>query len=42
VEGPDHFERIRVDELHSALENAIASPRPELVDVPLAPGMALF
>ena len=30
------------DELHSALENAIGSPRPELVEVPVAPGMALF
>jgi benzoylformate decarboxylase len=30
------------DELHSALENAIGSPNPELVEVPVAPGMALF
>jgi benzoylformate decarboxylase len=30
------------DELHSALENAIGSPKPELVEVPVAPGMALF
>ena len=30
------------DELHSALESAIASSKPELVEVPVAPGMALF
>jgi benzoylformate decarboxylase len=30
------------DELHTALESAIASPRPALVEVPVAPGMALF
>jgi benzoylformate decarboxylase len=30
------------DELHSALESAIGSSKPELVEVPVAPGMALF
>jgi benzoylformate decarboxylase len=30
------------DELHSALEEAIGSSRPKLVEVPVAPGMALF
>jgi benzoylformate decarboxylase len=30
------------DELHAALEDAIGSSRPELVEVPVAPGMALF
>jgi benzoylformate decarboxylase len=30
------------DELHAALESAIASPKPELVEVPVTPGMALF
>jgi benzoylformate decarboxylase len=30
------------DELHSALESAIGSGKPELVEVPVAPGMALF
>src|SRR5215204_1153765 len=30
------------DELHSALEAAIASEKPELVEVPVTPGMALF
>jgi len=30
------------EELHSALEAAIRSERPELVEVPVTPGMALF
>ncbi len=30
------------DELHAALEDAIGSSQPELVEVPVAPGMALF
>jgi benzoylformate decarboxylase len=30
------------DELHEALGKAIASEKPELVEVPVAPGMALF
>jgi benzoylformate decarboxylase len=30
------------DELHAALEAAIASSKPELVEVPVTPGMALF
>ena len=30
------------DELHDALEAAIASSKPELVEVPVTPGMALF
>jgi benzoylformate decarboxylase len=30
------------DEVHSALEAAIASDKPELVEVPVTPGMALF
>ena len=30
------------EELHSALEVAIRSERPELVEVPVTPGMALF
>jgi benzoylformate decarboxylase len=30
------------EELHEALEGAIASSRPELVEVPVTPGMALF
>jgi benzoylformate decarboxylase len=30
------------DELHSALEGAIGSGKPELVEVPVTPGMALF
>jgi benzoylformate decarboxylase len=30
------------DELHDALDAAIASSRPELVEVPVTPGMALF
>ena len=30
------------DELHSALEGAIRSGAPKLVEVPVAPGMALF
>ena len=30
------------DELHDALESAIASPAPELIEVPVTPGMALF
>jgi benzoylformate decarboxylase len=30
------------DELHSALEEAIGSSKPKLVEVPVAPGMALF
>jgi benzoylformate decarboxylase len=30
------------DELHAALEGAIGSDKPELVEVPVAPGMALF
>ena len=30
------------DELHSSLESAIGSGKPELVEVPVAPGMALF
>ena len=30
------------DELHSELESAIGSDKPELVEVPVAPGMALF
>ena len=30
------------DELHAALEGAIGSSQPELVEVPVAPGMALF
>jgi benzoylformate decarboxylase len=30
------------DELHAALESAIGSDKPELVEVPVAPGMALF
>lgn len=30
------------DELHGVLESAIGSPKPELVEVPVAPGMALF
>ena len=30
------------EELHSALEAAIGSEQPELVEVPVAPGMALF
>jgi benzoylformate decarboxylase len=30
------------DELHAALESAIGSSKPELVEVPVAPGMALF
>jgi benzoylformate decarboxylase len=30
------------DELHSALESSIGSSKPELVEVPVAPGMALF
>jgi benzoylformate decarboxylase len=30
------------DELHAALESAIASEKPELVEVPVTPGMALF
>jgi len=30
------------DELHDALGKAIASEKPELVEVPVSPGMALF
>src|SRR5262249_32242302 len=30
------------DELHSALESAIRSGKPDLVEVPVTPGMALF
>jgi benzoylformate decarboxylase len=30
------------DELHAALESAIGSSKPELVEVPVAPGMALL
>ena len=30
------------DELHAGLEAAIGSPKPQLVEVPVAPGMALF
>ena len=30
------------EELHSALEAGIGSERPELVEVPVTPGMALF
>jgi benzoylformate decarboxylase len=30
------------DELHAALSSALASNRPELVEVPVAPGMSLF
>jgi benzoylformate decarboxylase len=30
------------DEVRGALEAALASPRPELVEVPVAPGMSLF
>jgi benzoylformate decarboxylase len=30
------------DEVRGALEKALASPRPELVEVPVAPGMSLF
>jgi hypothetical protein len=30
------------DQLHSALEAAIGSEQPELVEVPVTPGMALF
>jgi benzoylformate decarboxylase len=30
------------EELHAALESAIGSGKPELVEVPVAPGMALF
>ena len=30
------------EELHSALEGAIGSGKPELVEVPVTPGMALF
>ena len=30
------------DELHDALERAIGSGMPELVEVPVTPGMALF
>jgi benzoylformate decarboxylase len=30
------------DELHAALEGAIGSSKPELVEVPVTPGMALF
>jgi benzoylformate decarboxylase len=30
------------DELHAALESAIGSSKPELVEVPVTPGMALF
>jgi benzoylformate decarboxylase len=30
------------DELHTALESAIGSSKPELVEVPVTPGMALF
>jgi benzoylformate decarboxylase len=30
------------DDLHGALEEAIASAKPELVEVPVTPGMALF
>ena len=30
------------DELHASLESAIGSSQPELVEVPVAPGMALF
>jgi thiamine pyrophosphate-dependent acetolactate synthase large subunit-like protein len=30
------------DELHDALETAIGSGKPELVEVPVTPGMALF
>jgi benzoylformate decarboxylase len=30
------------DELHAALEAAIGSSKPQLVEVPVAPGMALF
>jgi thiamine pyrophosphate-dependent acetolactate synthase large subunit-like protein len=30
------------DELHAALEAAITSSKPELVEVPVTPGMALF
>jgi benzoylformate decarboxylase len=30
------------DELHAALEGAIGSGAPKLVEVPVAPGMALF
>jgi benzoylformate decarboxylase len=30
------------DELHAALESSIGSAKPELVEVPVAPGMALF
>ncbi|HEX6586480.1 MAG TPA: benzoylformate decarboxylase [Solirubrobacterales bacterium] len=29
-------------DLHAALESAISSPKPELVEVPVTPGMALF
>ncbi|MGZ5420395.1 MAG: thiamine pyrophosphate-dependent enzyme, partial [Solirubrobacterales bacterium] len=32
----------RRDELRAALEKAIASEAPELVEVPVTPGMALF
>jgi benzoylformate decarboxylase len=30
------------DELHDALSSAIGSPKPQLVEVPVTPGMALF
>ena len=30
------------DELHAALEGAIGSGKPQLVEVPVTPGMALF
>jgi thiamine pyrophosphate-dependent acetolactate synthase large subunit-like protein len=30
------------DEVRGALEKAFASSRPELVEVPVAPGMSLF
>jgi benzoylformate decarboxylase len=30
------------DELHDALQTALGSSKPELVEVPVAPGMALF
>jgi thiamine pyrophosphate-dependent acetolactate synthase large subunit-like protein len=30
------------DELHAALESAVGSKKPEVVEVPVAPGMALF
>jgi thiamine pyrophosphate-dependent acetolactate synthase large subunit-like protein len=30
------------DELHEALESAIVSGKPQVVEVPVTPGMALF